>query len=203
MQEGPAFAGAAQFGSNHWYLCHKNQKNTQAEVGTIAQTCNRELILIGRVSAFREFEGADASEFYQEYREFVTKIGAGAAPRVSYQQFNTEFAGWTRLKFFGVPGVIGGYEDILVPQRLRWEIDFPSSAATVLYQGSGDLVAAKTNADGFFVAYKVLCLENVNFQSCSKNYPSGVFDATTGAQLSTSMEPVEGGLALPAQLPRE
>lgn len=203
MQEGPVFASAAQFGSNHWYFCHENEENAKGELESINPVCNRELILIGRASAFREFEGADASEFYNDYKEFAVMISSDSAPEVSYNQFNTEFAGWTRLKFFSIPGIVGGYEDVLVPQRLRGKIDFPSSAETILYQGSGDLVAAKTNADGFFVAYKVLCQEDVNFQSCAKNYPTGFFDATTGAQVTTSMKPAAGGKTLPAQFLRD
>jgi hypothetical protein len=197
MQEGPGFTGSAQFGSNHWYLCHKNEENAKGEAESIAQVCNRELILIGRASAFREFEGVDVSEFYNDYKEFAVMIGSDSFPEVSYEKFNAEFAGWTRLKVFSIPGIFGSYEDVLVPQRLRGKIDFASSAETILYQGTGDLVAAKTNADGFFVAYKVLCEEDVNFQSCVKNHPTGVFDATTGVQVTRSMKPAEGGNTLP------
>lgn len=131
------------------------------------------------------------------------KSTEGGEPAVSNEQFIAEFAGWSRLKFFGVPGVLSGYEDVLVPQRLRWRIDFPSSAATILYQGSGDLVLARTNTDGFFVVNKVLCQEGADFQSCARHYPQGIFDAISGAQVDISMKALDSGEVLPAQLLRD
>jgi len=200
--EGPGLSGSAEFGSNYWYLCHKKQKTEENQVESIVRSCNQPLILIGRASAFREFEGGDAKDFYEEYKEFVRKIHPDGTPEVSEQEFRLEYAGWSKLKFISIPAVGGAYEDVLVTRKLRWHINFPSSAATILYQGSGDLVAAATNSDGFFVAYKVLCQEEVNFEACASKYPTGVFNATTGIQLNPLMEPIEDGKSIRIPLPK-
>lgn len=202
LKEGPALSSEAQFGSNHWYLCHKKQKTRENEVGSIVRNCNKPLILIGRASAFREFKGEDANKFYEKYKKYVSKIHPDGAPEISAQEFSSEYAGWSMLKGYGISGAVAGYEDVLITRKLRWYIDFPSSTATILYQGSGDLVAAATNPDGFFVTYKVLCQEDVDFRACAKKYPIGVFDATTGIQVDRSMEPIENGKSILMLLPQ-
>jgi hypothetical protein len=191
-QEGVAIVGTptTRYGSIHLYSCHKNLESSPK--GS-PEKCNKQLIIIGKASAFREFESADYSKFYKHYLELANLINPEGEPSLSFEQFSQEFAGWTRLKWKEI--VLAGdfYEDALVTKKLRWVIDFPSSTATILYQGEGDLVLARSNPDGFFVIESVLCREDQDSGRGNCGHPQGIFDAETGSEVDHNLEPVSGG----------
>jgi len=69
---------------------------------------------------------------------------------------------------------------------MQARIRFPSAFGTVMVQESGDLVIAKNNEDGYFLIADVLCEDAEDFASCASKYRKGLFDATTGNELSCS-----------------
>jgi hypothetical protein len=186
-QEGPAIVGdaKARAGSHHLYRCYKGKK---ANPSKYHEKCNKQLLMVGTVSAFREFDEAEYLAFYRKYLELANLVHPGEESSVSLEAFRQEFAGWTMLKWKYLP--LGSlYDDALVPKKLRWHIDFPSSTATVLYQGEGDLLLARSNPDGFFVVESVLC----SGKSGLCGYQQGIFDANTGSELDHNLDPKSGG----------
>lgn len=149
----------------------------------------RELILVGRVSAFREFNAGNVEDYYAAYAAFAARIHPGEAPAYSASDVREQFSGWTKLRYAS-----GHYEDALVPSGLTARVVFPSVVGTFLIQQSGDLVVARSNHDGYFVISGVLCAVGEGYEKCARQYRSGWYDATTGQELSaSSLEPVESG----------
>jgi hypothetical protein len=82
----------------------------------------------------------------------------------------------------------------LVPSDIQATIRFPSVFGTLMVQESGDLVVAKSNEDGYFLIVGVLCKDLEDYADCAGKYRKGLFDATTGSELScSSLEPKESG----------
>ena len=65
-KEGPGVIGdqKARAGSHHLYKCHQNLK---AKPSKYHEKCNKQLLIVGRASAFREFNEAEYSKFYRKY----------------------------------------------------------------------------------------------------------------------------------------
>ena len=176
---------ATRAGSHHLYKCYKGQKKNPSRYH---EKCNKQLLIIGRASAFREFDESDYSEFYRKYLELANLIHPGKEPTTSPEAFQQKFAGWTMLSWRNV--AFGNvYEDVLVPKELRWDINFPSSMATVVYAGTGDLLLARSNPDGFFIVERVLC----RGRSGDCGHPKGIFDAKTGSELDFNLDRIDGG----------
>jgi len=195
-QEGLGSSSGAAFGANHFHICLKDKNSKMEGDGLEGSKCNRKLLLIGRTTVLRLFIDKDARKFYEDYEKLGAMINPTGAPELSYKEFQKTYIGWTRLKFGGLPGVTGLYEDALVPETLREFIDFSSSIETVLFAGASDLVAARTNSDGFFIIERVLCNQERDFHACIKKYPKAIFDAKTGVQLDPFLEPLKGGLTV-------
>ena len=156
----------------------------------------KELILIGATSAFRPFNEANIQEYYSSYEKFSAQIHPNSPPAIDFDEFRDSFSGWTNLKYFSLPIVAGFflpiptglYEDALVPNGLSEQIKFPSSAGTILVQEAGDLLAARTNSDGFYIVKKILCKDVPGYFECAKQYEKGVFDGITGVELDSNLK---------------
>ena len=95
---------------------------------------------------------------------------------------------------FSIPLVAGRYDYALVPADMQADIHFPSAFGTLMVQETGDLIVAKSNQDGYFLIADVLCEDAEGFASCASKYRKGLFDATTGKELSaSSLKPKESG----------
>ena len=153
------------------------------------------IILVGTVSAFRAFDDADeANKFYEDYVDFAEELHPGGAPEYTAEEFREAIAGWTKVKFFTVPLVVGLYDYALVPVAIREDIRFPSGFGTFMVQEAGDMLAARTNDDGYFVVRELLCKDGEGYAECAENYEKGIFDGVTGEELhSTKLVPKPDG----------
>ena len=153
-----------------------------------------ELIQIGKVSAFRPITEKNFDDIYSKYVEFAARMNPETSSSLTEVEFREQIAGWTKLKTITVPLLFSGYDYALVPNNVRDEIIFSDSFRTVMVQDSGDLVAAKTNADGYFLVVEKLCQEGYGYFECSGQYEMGLFDASTGEELSYgSLKPKKSG----------
>ena len=150
-------------------------------------------IVVGTVSAFREFKRENIEEEYKDYAEDFELWGTGRQPNLGLEDFSKIIRGWTRIKVVGVPLLFAGYVKGLVPYEAARDIDFEPVLATALFQSSSDLVAAKTNSDGILTVVTVLCKDTAGYSECAKSYKKGVFDSNTGLKLSGKLEVSEGG----------
>ena len=148
------------------------------------------LILVGEISSFRRFDDATKATYYDSYEKFARAVHPGEPAAVSPEQFQQLFEGWTKLKYGP------RYEDALVPFSLRGEVSFPSPVGVFLVQSTGDLVAARSNADGFYVVDTVLCKDDSGYSACAKQYVMGVFDAGSGVELDGELRPRKVGKAI-------
>jgi hypothetical protein len=95
---------------------------------------------------------------------------------------------------FSIPLIMGTYDVALVPNDIHAEIRFPSSFGTVMVQESGDLLAARTNRDGYFFVKQVLCKDGRGYSACAKKYQKGLFNGSTGEELTyKTLIPKESG----------
>jgi len=153
-----------------------------------------DLVLIGRVSAFREFSPDNIQKFYKTYVEFSDRVHPDEGPVYSESDFREQIAGWTKLKVFSIPMVAGLYEYALVPTEMHSDVRFPSFFETWMVQKPGDLVVAKSNRDAYFIIARVLCENDKAYKECAREYRGGLYDAETGHELSTkSLEQKKSG----------
>jgi len=153
-----------------------------------------DLILIGKVSAFRPLSSKNTEEIYAEYVDFASRLNPGRPVSLSAEEFGREIAGWTKLKTFSVPMIVSNYEFALVPIGLHEKIYYPSGFGTVMVQDSGDLVAARINVDGYFLVDKILCKEQSDYSACADNYYKGLFNGATGEELDyKTLTPEDSG----------
>ena len=106
------------------------------------------LIVVGTLSAFRELDAADKAREYERYVDSFRAWGIGKPPQLSAEEFGRSMRGWTKMKIFGVPLLVAAYMKALVPDSIADDVEFEPAITTTLFQASGDLVAARTNADG-------------------------------------------------------
>ena len=142
-----------------------------------------EAIAIGTVTVFREYEADDYEKEYARYVEDFEGWGVDRGPTVSLDEFRNRYAGWTRIKGFHIPLVMGQFMPVLVHRSVIGEIEFESGVATVLLSTTSDLVATVTNEDGAFVLAEMLCHDTKGYHECKKQYHRGIFDAATGREL--------------------
>lgn len=83
----------------------------------------------------------------------------------------------------GVPLLFAGYAKALVPKSVLDEVNFEPTVATVLFQTSSDLVAAKTNTDGALEIVARLCEDKLGTSECAADFENGLYDAATGKEL--------------------
>jgi len=153
-----------------------------------------DLVVIGNVSAFRPLTEKNGEEIYSEYLEFSKQLNPDKPVAYSAEEFRNEVAGWTKLKYFSIPLVYGHYKIALVPNGIHSEIQFPSGFGTIMVQVAGDLVAARTNNDGYYFVRQVLCKDGQGYSTCAKNYHKGFFDGSTGEEIDRkTLTPKDSG----------
>jgi hypothetical protein len=156
-----------------------------------------DLVMIGKVSAFRPLTEKNSEQIFSEYVAFASRVDPSRDAMYSLEEFNREVAGWTMLKVWSIPLIVSNYDYALVPRALHDQLRFPTAGATFLVQDSGDLVAALTNQDGYFFVRKFLCHEGKGYKQCAKKYELGLFDASTGEELDyKSLTPDESGVRI-------
>jgi hypothetical protein len=170
-----AFAGsvAAQTDS----LAFSNQRGAEAAPAPVGR------ILIGTVPAYSRVDG-DSGKFYELYRKLAPNAGVDSSPALSGDEFRATIAGWAQLKVFTLPfGDASHEEEVLIPASLTRDIGLPTNSGTFAVHEAGDLLVARTNADGFYVVEAVLCREGPEYAACARAYRQGIFDAASGMKL--------------------
>ncbi|HEU4619459.1 MAG TPA: hypothetical protein VFV10_15585 [Gammaproteobacteria bacterium] len=149
------------------------------------------LIAIGTVTVLREYTQESFKAEYDDYSESFATWGSGLDPTLTFDEFSETMSGWTLVRFFQVPMLYGLYAKSLVPKSLAANVQFDTPFAAVMVGASGDLVAARTNADGAFVLTAVLCKRQPTSgfvsEQCAESYEPGIFDAATGKQLTSKL----------------
>lgn len=151
------------------------------------------LIAVGPVSSLRRFNERNIDKSYERYVATVARIRPDSVAELSRSEYEQRLAGWTNLKLFTVPLVLGHYQSVLVPFALVDNIKFPPVAGVMLGQETGDLLAARTNPDGLFVVEAVLCRDGITYYHCAKVYEKGYFDAVTGFEIDSDLQPNRSG----------
>ncbi len=147
------------------------------------------LILVGTVSALREFDEEDKITEYEKYARAFEAWGTDKPPELSAADFVRTMTGWTKIKFAGVPLLGAAYCKALVSVDSVSTVDFEPSLATFMLQTSSDLVAARTNSDGAFVIDSLLCKDDQDdFAECSRRYRKGMFDADSGLKIKSKLK---------------
>lgn len=147
-------------------------------------------IVIGTVSAFREFNSDNVAREYDNYLADFDTWEIDRDPALSFEEFSRTIAGWTKIKIWGVLMLMAEYSKSLVSKEVIEHVDFQDP---VLFQLSRDLVAARTNSDGALVVVSLLCKKNQEFTNCASEYRKGIFDSSTGKELKESLAPKENG----------
>jgi hypothetical protein len=154
-----------------------------SQPGTSAAQAESGRILIGTVPGYRRVDGEDNARFYELYRKLAPHAVDGS-PMLTQDEFAATIAGWTRLKVLTLPLAQGfREEEVLIPSHLGGDIGLPLNAGNFAEQEAGDLLVARTNADGFFVVEAVLCREGQDYAACASAYQSGLFDAASGMKI--------------------
>ena len=151
-----------------------------------AKVCPKKLIVVGTVSTPRKIR--DHEEMYASYLTAAKKFVGEEEVVVSMQEFTETIDGWTLLQIYNIPLVGAAYAPIFIPEKVTSEINYPSAAETFLFQVTGDLVSAQSNADGVMMLDRLLCAKKDDYIPCKRQYHRGGFDGVTGAQLSKSFK---------------
>lgn len=109
-------------------------------------------------------------------------------------EFVSGVAGYTAVVTWSIPSVISRSITAAIREAEVGRIDFPGPRAANFLGSTGDLVAARSNADGVFFVTDILCKESsADYKICSVAYVTGSFDQNTGAELEKDMKPKNDG----------
>jgi len=147
-----------------------------------------ELIVVGNVSACRKFDDQELDRVFRQYRGYVYRLSPDQPPKLDREGFARKYSGWSRLKTFSIPGFFGTYKNVIIPGDLASSIQFSSSVGTLLAQGTGALVVARTTKEGLFVIVGQLCAEDSDYSDCSEKFRRGTFDGVTGWELDDELK---------------
>jgi hypothetical protein len=156
--------------------------SARRELGSISLPAKRKRRLVGKASAFRSINEKNVSRVFKMYTRVAREFDRSHPPAMTEARLLDENAGWTKLKFENYV-IAAMYGTAFVPKSLREQVDFSTSALTILLQDSEDLVAAVSNSDGVLVITKLLCREDAKYRECKRSYRKGVFDVHSGREL--------------------
>jgi len=141
-------------------------------------------IVIGRVRMFEAMPKEESESVYKrQYLTFVQTWQNPREPTLSMDEFVSTISGFCYVSLWSTP-VIEISMAALVPADIVDRIQYPGILDMLFWTGVGDLVAARTNDDGVLIVQRILCSEGPGYRECSRSYAKGLFDATTGRELS-------------------
>jgi hypothetical protein len=139
------------------------------------------VVVVGDVGALNTLDGKQLRILHQAY------AAAGSA-----DDFASHMGGWTSIETFGLAGFVRLERPAAVRLADVDAVGFASAAGT-LFGVTGDLVAARSGADGMLVLEKVLCAEkSAGYRTCVARHARGHFDAA-GAELGADLKPKREG----------
>jgi hypothetical protein len=156
------------------------------------------VLIVGTTGPLRTLHDAQRDELYRGYSAAASGphpgVGPlGNSPVLTTAQFKEKIAGWASIQSFSVPLVMNVRYRVLVPTAAAQDVRFPSAAASFVFGGSGDLVAARSDRDGLLWIDRVLCKADRSHESCAQKYAIGVFDENTGRELGRDYKPKRDG----------
>lgn len=152
------------------------------------------VIAIGRVGPYRDLsDGRSFEKAYERYSKVMTNSGE-IDNIVPPAEFKSRVAGWTTVTTFSSPLLGFQLTRAYVPPGQEDEVDFSSVAGTVLVGARGGLVAAVFTVDfPFFFVRALLCEDGDNYSQCADAYKWGLYDITSGKEVSTSFKIKDNG----------
>lgn len=153
------------------------------------------MVVIGKVGSFRKLDASIRSEFYKKsYLRTATQWHPNVPAVMSEAEFVDFIAGYTAVVTWSIPSVISRSITAAIRETDVSRIDFPGPRAANFLGSTGDLVAARSNADGIFFVTDILCKEpTADYQSCAAAYVTGSFDQNTGVELEKDLSQKVGG----------
>jgi hypothetical protein len=168
----------------------------QLRANALAQRCASEgrpesfeptIVLVGETGVLRNLTPA----VYDDYKEAAAFFHtATSAAYVTSEAFKETFSGWTMLT---VSNNLAHRRAILTPVFVPTNLGNVTFGAMFFGNPTGDLVAAKNNADGAYVVDRVLCFRGPDYRQCDSQYRRGAFDGTTGQQIDEDAKPIDSG----------
>jgi hypothetical protein len=163
--------------------------------GAIAGQARPGIVAIGKVGSFRKLDPDVRPEFYKKsYARTAEKWHPNSPAVMTEEEFIKGVAGYTAVVTWSIPSVIARSTTAAIRVEDVSRIDFPGPRAANFLGSTGDLVVARSNADGIFFVTDILCKESgADYKSCAAQYVRGSFDQTTGAELEKDMKPKSDG----------
>ncbi|MDN0081597.1 hypothetical protein QU487_02330 [Crenobacter sp. SG2305] len=159
-----------------------------------APTVELGIIVIGTVGPFRPVDGEKRHQFYVSYDKEAQKFHPAKGNVLSEEDFVKTIAGWTSIEVFSIPGVMNQRLPALVKETDRDQVTFASTFGSFMLGSTGDLVAARSNADGELILNRILCHDkDPNYRACAVQYERGRFDANTGQEVADGFKPKSNG----------
>ncbi|XLZ69082.1 hypothetical protein ABT364_21420 [Massilia sp. SR12] len=139
------------------------------------------VLVVGDVGALSALDGAQLRALHRAYAR------SGSA-----DDFAARLGGLTSIETFGMAGLVKLERPAAVRLADVDAVGFVSKAGE-LFGSTGDLVAARSDADGLLVLEKVLCKGGApDFKACATRYVRGHFDPA-GVELDSDLQPKRGG----------
>lgn len=139
------------------------------------------VLVVGDVGALNALDGAQLRALHKAFAR------GGSA-----DDFAAHMGGLTSIETFGMAGLVKLERPAAVRLADVEAVGFVSKAGE-LFGATGDLVAARSDADGLLVLEKVLCKGAApGFKACAAGYVRGHFDPA-GAELDGDLQPKRGG----------
>jgi hypothetical protein len=151
------------------------------------------LVIIGTTGPLRSVNDKERGEFYRAYAAVAAQTHPNEPPSMSAAGFQEKLAGWASIQTFSIPGIVSSRVRVLVPTSLVHDTRFASAAGSFMFGTTGDLVAARSDADGLVWLERVLCPDDGSYHICAGAYQSGFFDEKTGRELTRQRKPKAHG----------
>jgi len=167
-------------------------------------------VVIGTTGPLKVLDDAERARLYAAYTKQAARSHPGRPPALDAAAFRARLGGWVTLQTWSIPGVVSTKVRVLVPREHLKDTRFASTTGSLVLGTTGDLVAARSDADGMVWLERTLCADDGDYRTCAKAYRHGVFDANTGQELDKHHRPKTNGtvidvgtyVALPADRPR-
>jgi hypothetical protein len=166
-----------------------------AAEAAIAGDAKPGMIVIGNVGSFRKLPADVRSEFYKKsYARTASQWHPDVPAKMTEAEFINGVGGYAAVVTWSIPSVISRSTTAAIRVEDVSRIDFPGPRAANFLGSTGDLVVARSNADGIFFVTGILCKESgADYKICAAAYVTGSFDQNTGAELQKDLSEKMGG----------
>ncbi len=151
-------------------------------------------LVVGDTGALAPYGAALRRRLYHDLVGEMARRSPNKTVSLDEQAFVRQLAGWSTIETFGIGGFIRDDQPLAVGAADVLETGFAARPDALLRGATGDLVAARANADGLLVLDRVLCRRTApDYRACAARHVRGRFDARTGAELDGDWRPKHDG----------